>query len=211
MGGTEEQKRLTASWLNIIGAGTVSAGGVTQAVAVLIGDRTGSTALTGTAIAAGCLFTGFGIHLLARHVLAELPEADMIANRSASPGEDIGLSSPPKVAGRAPPETLMDEFSRGLALPEVAPQGLDSQAGSFLFCSLQKDVTMPATEVPDELPSFPSDTDVDAVLYEFRGDAREAIRALLHDLAVLAEDFDASVSHGFVRGGIPKLLLRKSA
>ena len=58
---------------------------------------------------------------------------------------------------------------------------------------------------------FPTEGDVDAVLYEFKGDAREAIRALLHDLAVLAEDFEGSVSHGFVRGALPKLILRRRA
>lgn len=49
------------------------------------------------------------------------------------------------------------------------------------------------------------------MLDEFRGDAREAIRALLHDIAVLAVDFEASVSHGFVRGAVPKLLLQRRA
>jgi hypothetical protein len=38
------------------------------------------------------------------------------------------------------------------------------------------------------------------VLYEFKGDARAAIRGLLHDLATLAEDANATTSHGYVRG-----------
>ena len=59
-------------------------------------------------------------------------------------------------------------------------------------------------------PLFPTEADVDAVLYEFRGDAREAIRALLHDLAVLAGDYEADVSRGFVRGGIPKIMIRRT-
>ncbi|PSC04291.1 hypothetical protein SLNSH_14990 [Alsobacter soli] len=42
--------------------------------------------------------------------------------------------------------------------------------------------------------------EVDAVLAEFGGDARAAIRALLADLATLAEDREASVSNGYVRG-----------
>ena len=62
---------------------------------------------------------------------------------------------------------------------------------------------------PDREPSFPAESDIDAILYEFKGDAREAIRALLHDLAVLAGDYEASVSHGFVRGAVPKLVLRR--
>ena len=58
-------------------------------------------------------------------------------------------------------------------------------------------------------PLSPTEADVDVVLYEFKGDAREAIRALLHDLAVLAGDYEADVSRGFVRGGIPKIMIRR--
>ena len=54
---------------------------------------------------------------------------------------------------------------------------------------------------------FPAEADIDAVLYEFKGDAREAIRALLHDLAILAADYESSVSHGYVRGDIPRLVM----
>ncbi len=42
--------------------------------------------------------------------------------------------------------------------------------------------------------------EVDAILAEFGGDARQAIAALLHDLAVLATDRSNVVSFGFVRG-----------
>jgi hypothetical protein len=59
-------------------------------------------------------------------------------------------------------------------------------------------------------PLSPTEADVDVVLYEFKGDAREAIRALLHDLAVLAGDYEADVSRGFVRGGIPKIMIRRT-
>lgn len=45
-----------------------------------------------------------------------------------------------------------------------------------------------------------TDSDVHALLDEFDGNAHEAIRALLHDLSVLAEDRDQSVSYGYVRG-----------
>ena len=68
---------------------------------------------------------------------------------------------------------------------------------------------MPRSPVPDE-PEFPSEDDVDALLYEFRNDAREAIRALLHDLAVLAGDYEADVSAGYVRGQGYTLALRRS-
>ena len=45
-----------------------------------------------------------------------------------------------------------------------------------------------------------AETEVDAVLEEFGGDPRAAIRALLHDLAVLPRTTRASVSRGYVRG-----------
>lgn len=53
---------------------------------------------------------------------------------------------------------------------------------------------------PSEPGSWPTDRDVDDVLQEFGGDARAAIRALLQDLATLADDREASVSRGYVRG-----------
>ena len=51
---------------------------------------------------------------------------------------------------------------------------------------------------PNE-PVSESDAVVDAIITEFGGDARAAIRALLHDIDVLARDFDTSVSRGYVR------------
>lgn len=52
-------------------------------------------------------------------------------------------------------------------------------------------------------PSEPTEAEVDAVIAEFDGDLRAAIRALLHDIAVLAADFTASVSRGYVCGRSP--------
>lgn len=52
-----------------------------------------------------------------------------------------------------------------------------------------------------DLPD-PAEAEIDAVLTEFGGDARAAIAALLHDLAVLAADAAASTSRGYVRGRI---------
>ena len=46
--------------------------------------------------------------------------------------------------------------------------------------------------------------EIDAVLYEAKGDAREAIRMLLHDLAVMAQDADRLVSQGYVYGRAPR-------
>ena len=57
--------------------------------------------------------------------------------------------------------------------------------------------------------TFPSETDVDAILYEFKGDAREAIRALLHDLDALAHDYETDVSRGYVRSARPWIRLRR--
>ena len=51
---------------------------------------------------------------------------------------------------------------------------------------------------PDESDPV-SDANVDALLDEFGGDPRAAILALLHDIDVLARDFEASVSRGYVR------------
>lgn len=56
-----------------------------------------------------------------------------------------------------------------------------------------------ADESAGENPAFPCETDVDAVLAEFGGDHRAAIRALLHDVAALAADYELSISRGYVR------------
>ena len=64
---------------------------------------------------------------------------------------------------------------------------------------------------PEDDPSFPADADVEAVLAEFGGDARAAIRALLRDVAILAEDYEATVSRGFVRGAILRVVLKRKA
>jgi hypothetical protein len=50
---------------------------------------------------------------------------------------------------------------------------------------------------------------VDLVLAEFGGDVRATIRALLHDIAILAADYEITVSKGFVRGEIPRLEIRR--
>lgn len=55
----------------------------------------------------------------------------------------------------------------------------------------------------DDDPHVPTEVEIDAVLYEFKGNLREAVRALLHDLNVLAADYEENVSHGFVRRDWP--------
>jgi len=59
---------------------------------------------------------------------------------------------------------------------------------------------MTKREEPEVVPPAITDEEIDAVLYEAKGDPREAIRMLLHDLSVMASDADRLVSHGFVRG-----------
>jgi hypothetical protein len=44
-----------------------------------------------------------------------------------------------------------------------------------------------------------SEDDIDAAITEAGGDPREAVRALLHDIAVLALDHARSVSSGYRR------------
>jgi len=52
-------------------------------------------------------------------------------------------------------------------------------------------------------PPAVSEEEIDAVLAETNGDAREAIRALLADIDTLARDADRLVSFGYVRGRQP--------
>ena len=60
---------------------------------------------------------------------------------------------------------------------------------------------MSATTEPGEIVD-PSDEEIDAIIAEFGGDPRVAIRALLHDLTELALDSEAAVSRGYVRGNL---------
>ncbi len=59
-------------------------------------------------------------------------------------------------------------------------------------------------------PEFPSEAEVNALLSEFKTDARQAIWALLHDLAVLAGDYQAGLSGGYGRGQAYTLALRRA-
>ncbi|MBY0362349.1 MAG: hypothetical protein K2X45_10615 [Phreatobacter sp.] len=55
----------------------------------------------------------------------------------------------------------------------------------------------PANNEPEDL--IISEDDVDAAIAEAGGDPRETVRALLHDIAVLALDHARSVSSGYRR------------
>jgi hypothetical protein len=74
---------------------------------------------------------------------------------------------------------------------------------SNVLCLFLQEVTM--SEFPTAPPAAHADAEIDAVLAEFNGDARAAIRALLHDLSALARDADASTSWGYVRGRVIRL------
>jgi hypothetical protein len=60
---------------------------------------------------------------------------------------------------------------------------------------------MSTTTKPEEIVGS-SDEEIDAIIAEFGGDPRVAIRALLHDLTELALDSEAAVSRGYVRGNL---------
>ena len=53
---------------------------------------------------------------------------------------------------------------------------------------------------PPGVPYVPTDEDVEAVLAEFDGDPKRAIRALLEDIGVLADDRRNNVSYGSIYG-----------
>jgi hypothetical protein len=61
-----------------------------------------------------------------------------------------------------------------------------------------------ATQLPSTDPLEVTEADNDSVLYEAKGDPREAIRMLLHDLATMAMDGDAASSRGFLAAGSPR-------
>lgn len=56
-----------------------------------------------------------------------------------------------------------------------------------------------------------TDEEVEGVIAEAGGDPREAIRNLLHDLAQLALDCEATVSKGYVRSKLLPFRLRRPA
>lgn len=61
----------------------------------------------------------------------------------------------------------------------------------------------------DDTKRMALQAEIDALLAEHRGDARAAIAALLHDIAVLASDAESRTSRGFVRGRFAEPKRRK--
>ena len=70
------------------------------------------------------------------------------------------------------------------------------------FMFLYKDNDM-ADSSTDQKPD-PLEDEIDALIAEF-GSARAAIRALLHDLSILANDMNASTSRGYTRSRIVEI------
>lgn len=58
---------------------------------------------------------------------------------------------------------------------------------------------MPEEKESADFTQPAGEDEVDAVLTEFGGDARAAIRGLLHDLDALAADARAAISPGYIR------------
>jgi ATP-dependent exoDNAse (exonuclease V) alpha subunit len=77
--------------------------------------------------------------------------------------------------------------------------------GVFSFCWSGK-----MAAKTDRTVSDATDDEIDALVAEFGGDPREAIRALLHDLTELAIDSEAAVSRGYVRGRLLPFQLRQT-
>ena len=65
----DERRKLTAGWLNILAAGTVSTGAVTQLAAVSSGERIGAAALQGIVTALTFAVAGILLHVVARRLL----------------------------------------------------------------------------------------------------------------------------------------------
>jgi hypothetical protein len=76
-----------------------------------------------------------------------------------------------------------------------------------MFCFIRS-AHMPAMVERDPVAEA-TDEDIEAVIAEFGGDPRQAIRALLHDLTQIALDCEASVSRGYVRGRLLPFRLRE--
>ena len=75
---------------------------------------------------------------------------------------------------------------------------LDSCTRKLLVCSGSREAPVDENSPSDNQP-FPTERDIEALLEEFGGDPRAAIRALLHDLDALASDYEAAVSKGYIR------------
>ncbi|GJD57500.1 hypothetical protein MTDSW087_01332 [Methylobacterium dankookense] len=67
----QERRRLSATWLNTIASGVVSAGTCGSLLAYSFGTRPGVTGLQVLAIVAASILTGLLLHLAARGILGQ--------------------------------------------------------------------------------------------------------------------------------------------
>ncbi len=118
-----------------------------------------------------------------RHPALSLHRAPRLAGDRREPG-----------AGGAPAAQAGSASHLGSVRTPIAA-GLDRRLVHVMFRP-HRMATM--TEAAD-----PSEAEIDAVIAEFGGDLRVALRAVLHDLAVLALNRALTVSRGYVRGNWP--------
>jgi hypothetical protein len=84
--------------------------------------------------------------------------------------------------------------------PSSCKPWLDS-AGSYVLITFASPGTQSMSLQPlEKTDPEVSEQEIDEVLAEFDGDARAALRALLHDQAELIRDAQQAVSRGFIRG-----------
>ena len=84
----EERQRLSATWLNILAAGVITAGSVAP-LASLAGAGWAQSASHLLAFCAGCVLLGIGLHLAARLLIRRCPAPDR-AGRLTSDGPRAG-------------------------------------------------------------------------------------------------------------------------
>jgi hypothetical protein len=85
---------------------------------------------------------------------------------------------------------------RSRVVPTFSRVGGDPDAAEC-SCNVLISGRLDAKPIEESVDLAANDEEIDAILAEFDGDPRAAIRALLHDLATLASE--AAVSRGFVR------------
>jgi hypothetical protein len=69
---TEERRRLSAAWLDVLAAGVITAGSVAP-LTVLIGGTWAEATKRLAALCLACLLLGIGLHLVARILIRSSP------------------------------------------------------------------------------------------------------------------------------------------
>ena len=119
-----------------------------------------------------------------------------------SGGASVGfIIRPPSVSNDRP--VYQWGLNVGPSGHRVSPSLARAKEGVFLaWQEWLRTAALVETETgePETMPADAIEADIDAALAEFGGDARATIRALLHDIGVLASDAQAVISRGYVRG-----------